>query len=134
MVLNQLFNEKPSLELVNKIIQKFGLKDINDTTEFTTLDMDKINTLVNIKPLVDEIRDCYIPCKRVKYASEFNNKTVITILRQFIKMYDHDLSSKEKFIKGTKYLVYKIITKQDKDFSKKNKKYINKKEITIVFD
>jgi hypothetical protein len=43
-------------------------------------------------------------------------------------MYDHDLSSKEKFIKGTKYLVYKIITKQDKDFSKKNKKYINKKD------
>jgi len=122
MVLNQLFNEKPSLELVNKIIQKFGLKDINDTTEFTTLDMDKINTLVNIKPLVDEIRDCYIPCKRVKYASEFNNKTVITILRQFIKMYDHDLSSKEKFIKGTKYLVYKIITKQDKVFYKQNKK------------
>ena len=134
MVLNQLFNEKPSLELVNKLVSKFGLKDINDSTEFTTLDMDRINTLVNFKIIENDIRDIYIPCKREKYASSFTNKSLITILRQFIKMYEHDLFSKEKFIKGQKYLVYKIITKQDKEFSKKNKKYINKKEITIVFD
>ena len=134
MVVNQLFNEKPSLELVNKLVSKFGLKDINDSTEFTTLDMDRINTLVNFKTIENDIKDIYIPCKRDKYASAFTNKSLITILRQFVKMYEHDLSSREKFIKGQKYLVYKIITKQDKDFSKKNKKYINKKEITIVFD
>lgn len=134
MVLNQLFNEKPSLELVNKLVSKFGLKNIDDNTEFTTLDMDRVNTLVNFKLIENDIRDTYIPCKRDKYANSFTNKSLITILRQFIKIYDHDLLSREKFIKGQKYLVYKIITKKDKEYSKRNKKYINKKEITIVFD
>jgi hypothetical protein len=134
MVLNQLFNEKPSLELVNKLVSKFGLKDINDNTEFTILDMERINTLINFKLIESDIKDAYIPCKRIKYANIFTNKSLITILRQFIKLYDKDLFSKEKFINGNKYLVYKIVSKQDKEFSKKNKKYINKKEITIVFD
>jgi hypothetical protein len=134
MVLNQLFNDKPSLELVNKLVSKFGLKDINDNKEFTILDMDRINTLVNFKIIESDIKESYIPCKRAKYTSIFTNKSLITILRQFIKLYDHDLFSKEKFINGRKYLVYKIVSKEDKEFSKKNKKYINKKEITIVFD
>lgn len=134
MILNQLFNYRPSLELTNKIIQKFGLNDINDTTEFTFLDMNRLNTTTNIKSFENEIRECYIPCKRAKYVSEFTNKSIITILRQFLKIYDYDLTSYEKFIKGTKYLVYKIITKKDKEFTKKNKKYIAKKEITIIFD
>lgn len=134
MVLNQLFNEKPSLELINKILQKIGLKDINDITEFTTLDLDKNNSITSIKQFEDEIKECYIPCKRVKYVSEINNKTIITILRQFLKIYEYDLISREKYIGNIKYLLYKIVTKKDKDLSKKNKKYINKKEITIVFD
>jgi hypothetical protein len=116
------------------MVQKLGLKDINDNTEFTILDMDKLNTVININSIIDEIKECYIPCKRQKYINVITNKSIITILRQFIKMHDYDLFSKEKFINGTKYLVYKIITKKDKEFSKKNKKYINKKEITIVFD
>jgi len=134
MVLNQLFNEKPPLELIIKILQKIGLKDINDTTEFTTLDLDTHNSITNIKLFENEIKECYIPCKRSKYVSEISNKTIITILRQFLKMYEYDLISREKYIGGIKYLLYKIVTKKDKDFSKKNKKYINKKEITIVFD
>ena len=48
MVLNQLFSIKPPLALVNKIIQKFGLKDIHDSSTFTTLDIDRHNTIMNI--------------------------------------------------------------------------------------
>ena len=134
MVYNQLFVKKPSLELLNNLITKLGLKDINDNTEFTFIDMNLINTIVAIKTIENEIRECYIPCKRAKYATNLDNKGIITILRQFLKVHDHDLQSREKFIKGTKYLVYKIITKQDKEFAKKTKKYQPKKEITIVFD
>ena len=89
---------------------------------------------MNIKVFENEIKNCYIPCKRLKYANEINNKTIITILRQFLKLHEYDLNSKEKFIKGTKYLIYKIISKKEKDKLKKTKKYINNKEITIVFD
>ena len=134
MVLNQLFNDKPPLELINRIIQKIGLKDIHDTTEFSTLDIDRHNTIMNIKVFENEIKNCYIPCKRLKYANEINNKTIITILRQFLKLHEYDLNSKEKFIKGTKYLIYKIISKKEKDKIKKTKKYISNKSVTIVFD
>ena len=134
MVLNQLFAHRPPLELVNKMLPKFGIKDIHDnTTEFTVLDMAQLNTLTAVLAYEDEIKACYIPCKREKYLGEIDDKALITVLRQFLKMHDHDLQSREKFIKGTKYLVYHVITKQEKDFIKKSKKP-QKKEVTIVFD
>lgn len=134
MVLNQLFAKRPTLELLSKILPKFGIRDINDnTTEFTLLDMAQLNTLVAVSAFENEIKECYIPCKRDKYVGTLDDKSLITVLRQFLKMYDHDLQSREKFIKGTKYLVYHVITKQEKDFIKKSKKP-QKKEVTIVFD
>jgi hypothetical protein len=134
MVLNQLFAHRPPLELVNKMLPKFGIKNIDDnTTEFTLLDMAQLNTLTSVLTFENEIKECYIPCKRDKYLGNLDDKGLITVLRQFLKMHDHDLQSREKFIKGTKYLVYHVITKQEKDFIKKSKKP-QKKEITIVFD
>jgi hypothetical protein len=134
MVLNQLFAHRPPIELINKMLPKFGVKNIDDnTTEFTVLDMAQLNTLGAVLAYENEIKECYIPCKRDKYVSELDDKALITVLRQFLKMHDHDLQSREKFIKGTKYLVYHVITKQEKDFIKKSKKP-QKKEVTIVFD
>ena len=134
MVLNQLFAYRPPLELVSKMLPKFGIRNIDDsTTEFTLLDMAHLNTLTSVQTFIDEIKECYIPCKRDKYLGSLDDKSLITILRQFLKMHDHDLQSREKFIKGTKYLVYHVITKQEKDFIKKSKKP-QKKEIIIVFD
>lgn len=133
MVLNQLFAHEPSLELINNMLPKFGLKDLKDTTEFSFLDMDHINTLIAIKPFENYIKDCYIPCKREKFASILDNKALVTILRQFLKVHDYDLHSREKFIKGTKYIMYHIVTKQEKNFIKTNRKP-QKKEVTIEFD
>lgn len=134
MVLNQLFAFRPSLELVLKLLSKFGINNINDNiTEFTLLDMTKLNTITSIKAFENEIKECYIPCKQEKYLKHLDEKSLITVLRQFLKMHDYDLQSREKFIKGTKYLVYHVITKQEKEFIKKSKTK-QKKEITIVFD
>ena len=71
--------------------------------------------------------------KKKKYFNDINtltNKQAITILRQLLKVYNYDLFSKEKFIKGTKYSVYKIISKNNKIFDLNKKK----KEIIILFD
>ena len=87
-----------------------------------------------IARLESELRKYYLPCKQKIYFNNINiltNKEAITILRQLLKIHDYDLNSREKFIKGTKYSIYKIITKQDKIFSLHNKK---NKEITINFD
>ena len=137
MIINQLFVKKPAIELINKLIKAFGLNDINDTREFSQLDIEKNNTLELLKGFENELLECYIPCKQKKYINDIQNithKNAINIFRQFLKSHNFDLYSKEKFIKGTKYSVYKITTKQEKDSSKKTKKQSIKKEITIVFD
>jgi len=135
MVVNQLFIKTPPFELITRIINAFGLNDINDTREFSKIDMDKHKTLDYFHTLEKELGEYYIPCKRKEYIDNIKNivyKEAITIFRQLLKTYNYDLYSKERFIKGTKYLVYKIVTKLDK--SKKTKKKIKPKEIVIVFD
>jgi hypothetical protein len=44
------------------------------------------------------------------------------------------MNSREKFIKGSKYLIYRIITKHEKENIKRLKRVIPNKEVTIVFD
>ena len=136
MIINQLFVKKPPIELINKLIKAFGLNDLNDSREFSQLDIEKNNTLELLKGFENDLLECYIPCKQKKYINDIKNithKNAINIFRQFLKSHSFDLYSKEKFIKGTKYSVYKITTKQEKE-SKKTMKQPLKKEIIIVFD
>jgi len=141
MVVNQLFIVKPHINLINKIIKAFGLNNINDTTEFSYLDMDNNNhnTLNILHNMKKELGDCYIPCKRKIYVDNMNmnttnNKTAITIFKHFLKPYNYDLYSREGYVNGYKCMLYKIITKKDKLFITKTKKKKKKKEIVIVFD
>ena len=135
MIINQLFIKTPPIDLINRIIKSFGLNDINDPREFSKIDMDKNKTLEYFHTLEKELGEYYIPCKRKEYIDNIKNilnKEAITIFRQLLKTYNYDLYSKERFIKGTKYLVYKIVTKIDKNKNTKKKKVV--KEIVIVFD
>ena len=133
MVLKQLFVSKPPIDLLNNIIKSFGLKNLNDTKEFSYIDMNKLNTIQFFNNLENELNKYYLPCKQKIYFNDIKkltNKQAITIFRQLLKIYDYDLYSKEKFIKGIKYSVYKIISKNEKIFNLKKKK----KEIIISFD
>ena len=140
MVLKQLFISKPPIDFVTQIINGFGLNTLNDKKEFSYLDMDRENTLNIFRNLENKLRSYYIPCKQKIYFNNINNltnKEAITILKQLLKIHDYDLNSREKFINGNKYSVYKIITKQEKIFNmnmNKNKNNNKNKEIVIVFD
>jgi hypothetical protein len=134
MVINQLFISKPPIELLQRLIHGFGFKKFNDKREFCYLDMDRLNTLEVFHHLDLELSKYYLPCKKKIYFNDIKNltnKEAITILKQLLKIYDYYLNSREKFIKGTKYSVYKIITKQDNIFNLNKQK---NKEIIIVFD
>ena len=96
--------------------------------------MNELKTLNIFHILENDLRKYYIPCKQKIYFDNMNNltnKEAITILKQLLKIHDYDLNSREKFIKGIKYSIYKIITKQEKIFNIKKKK---NKEIVIIFD
>ena len=137
MVINQLFNRMPTIDILNKIIKAFGLKDINDKKEFCELDSEIHNTVMVLRGMESEIKDYYIPCKQKKYfdnPEDLNYKSAITIFKQILKTHDYDLLSREKFIKGKKYQVYKIGTKQEKAFLKNKNSVTEPQEVVINWD
>ena len=135
MVVNQLFIIKPSQELILKILTTFGIKDLKDNHEFSLLDMNTIDTVKKLKELEPEIQKYYLPCKQKIYLNNWNYKTCITIARQFLKTIDYDIHSREKFIKNKKYLLYKLITRQEKEQERiKKSKRTKKREVIITFD
>ena len=149
MVVNQLFISKPPIELVTKLINAFGIKNINDSSEFSYMNMN-MNMNSNNSPepvsiisnLQKELSEYYIPCKRKIYFYMIGNdsnidnieqsKSLITILRQLLKLYNYNLSSREGYVNGIKNMIYKIVV--NTKVKKIRKKRLPKKEFVINFD
>ena len=49
-------------------------------------------------------------------------KKIITILRQFVRVFGYFIFSKEKYIQGEKYITYQIMPLNKKNFLKLRKK------------
>ena len=77
----------------------------------------------------DELANYYLPCKANIYLKNITLKRCIVILRQFLKCHNYNLYSKEKFIKGVKYLIYYIGHESDTNIIP-----IKKEKIVISFD
>ena len=119
MTINQLFKKKPSKELVEKLINTFGLMGFNDDSFFSKKETDKNNTISKINNLIPILDEYYLPCKKKIYLRDINYKRSITILRQCIKIYNFVLKSKEKYIKGDKLIIYQIVPIDEKPKEKK---------------
>ena len=125
--MNQLFKKEPTDEIILKLIQCLGLKDLNDKTEFSKLQMEHINTIIRFKLIEEELKKFYLPCKAKKYLNKYEYKNIITICRQFLKIKNYTLVAKEKYIKTKKYLNYKLITLEEKKITStinKNETYV----------
>ena len=109
---NQLFKVSPNIEITEKILENFGIKGVDDNHSFTRENLIDLNTVKNINNMYDELMRYYIPCKAKKYLADLNEKKCITILRQFLKIQNHTLMSKEKYIQGKKILYYQVIPLQ----------------------
>ena len=133
---NQLFRKIPPEELVLKIIQTFGLKDFDDRRIFSRKQLDKLKTVDKINDLKSELNKYYLPCKSRTYLNGLNNKNVITVLRQCIKLYGYIVVSREKYSKGEKFIIYNIKSLDEKQNEAcRNKiKTVNKCKKTIVIN
>lgn len=110
---NQLFKISPDLDFTEKLLKLFGIKDINDNHSFTRSNLEDLKTVEKVKGTKDKLLKYYIPCKAKKYILiELNEKKCITILRQFLKVHNHTLISKEKYVNGKKQLFYQVIPQQ----------------------
>jgi hypothetical protein len=110
---NQLFKLSPDLDFTEKLLKLFGIKDINDNHSFTRSNLEDLKTVEKVKETTVKLLKYYIPCKAKKYIlTELNEKKCITILRQFLKVHNHTLISKEKYVNGKKMLFYQVIPQQ----------------------
>lgn len=125
---NQLFKIVPDLQIIQAILDAFGLDDIEDTRIFTKEHMKDVDTVQKINELIPTLKEYYIPCKSKKYLIDLNEKKCITILRQFVKIHHYKCIGMEKSIKGDKCMIFRLFY-SDEDYlkspmSKEKKEYV----------
>ena len=129
---NQLFRILPEVEVINSLLEIFGLSSLHDTKSFTKESLKENDTINNLCKMKDVLDKYYLPCKSKNYTTNINEKRCITILRQFIKVHGYTLISKERYIDGKKMSVYRLIKSDDKVSTPKKSNC--KKDIVISFE
>ena len=114
MPINQLFKNIPDRSFVIELINLYGIEDFDDNKYFTIKTLEKLNTIQNLNSIKDKLNEYYIECKSKTYLTDITLKRCIVILRQFLRCHGYTLFSKEKFVKGEKQTIYKIV-KLDKE-------------------
>jgi hypothetical protein len=131
MVKNQLFRVLPDIEIINILLESVGLSSLVDTNFFTKDSIKELNTVEKIIEIKDKLATYYLPCKSKVYLTGINDKKCITIIRQFIKVHNYTLISKERYINRKKLCVYRLIKLDDKPKLSPNN---TKKDIVISFE
>lgn len=129
MPINQLFKNMPERSFVITLINLYGIEDFDDDKYFTKKTLEKLNTIEKINDIRDKLNEYYIDCKSKTYLTDITLKRCIVILRQFLRCHGYTLFSKEKFVKGEKQTIYKIV-KLDKEVVVPKKK----EKIIVSFD
>ena len=129
---NQLFKIVPDLQIIQSILNAFGLDNLEDTRLFTKEHMKDINTVDQMTELSDKLKEYYLPCKSKKYLINLDEKKCITILRQFAKIHYYKCIGMEKSIKSNKIMTYRLLySKEDYLKSPQNK---DKKDYILSFE
>lgn len=105
-MINQLFKQVPTLEFLTKLLKCFGLKDLEDRSEFTKDNLIKINIIDKINNLLPELVIYYIPCKYNYFLKDLTINKCITILKQVLRVFDYQLKKREHVINKTKIIYY----------------------------
>jgi|TARA_B100000902_G_scaffold290754_1_gene277064 hypothetical protein len=124
MPINQLFKNMPDRSFVITLINLYGIVDFDDNKYFTKNTLETLNTVENLNNMSDKLKEYYIDCKSNTYLKDITLKRSIVILRQFLRCHGYTLFSKEKFIKGKKQTIYKIVKLDTEVVLPKKKKKI----------
>jgi len=130
---NQNFKNNPDMNIINTLLQTFGLTDLDDDRYFTKENMKEMNTVDSINLLIPKLEEYYLPCKSKIYLKNLTEKKSITILRQFIKNYNYKLITFEKSIQGRKQLTYRLMY-VNSDSLKSNKEKVENTKYIVTFD
>lgn len=131
---NQTFRNLPDINIINTLLETFGLENLNDNRLFTREHMIEINTVEQINELIDKLSEYYLPCKCKNYLENINEKKSITILRQFVKIHNYKVSTFEKSIKGQKQMIYQLAPINDDYLSSTKEDPVENRKYIISFD
>ena len=130
---NQLFKKIPSDELFIKILNAYGFKNLQDKRSITIDYLKQEGTVTKINNLKSELEKYYLPCKSRTYLNGLTEKNLITILRQILKTRDYTIISHEKYIRGEKFINYRLDSYESKVYNPIISKNSNGSPITISF-
>ena len=130
MTINQLFKKKPPKDLILKLLLLLNIKEFKSDTKFSQKTITDNSVLIKCIPIINELKNFYLPCKQKIYLVNLTAKKIITVIKQCIKLYNYKLLSKEKYINGTKIILYNINI--NKEVVTKNS--IIHKNYTLSFD
>ena len=108
---NQLFKKLPTEEILNKVLLCFDIIDLHKgKIAFCRQDIIRLNSVKKLNKITDELKEYYLPCKARTYLNDLNEKNIVTILRQILKNFNYNIISKEKYLRGEKFILYNIIS------------------------
>lgn len=126
---NQLFTVEPSFDFVQKIMELFLGKNINNPYyQFSRKMLEDKKIVEEINKMVPELKEYYLKCKHTKYLEKIDSKKCITIFRQLLRVHGYKVNSTEKYQNGSKFLLYQVEKHKD------NKMTPKKINFTIDFD
>lgn len=136
MAKNQLFRKVVDDEIVQTIVEAFGFRSLKDRRSFSRSDLIKLKTVSKIQELKPELEKYYLPCKGRTYLNDLNEKNVVTILRQCIKPKGYTVNSREKYLKGDKFIIYNLCPLDQKEYISvvSGNVDMQNKETVITFD
>jgi hypothetical protein len=116
MKINQLFSKFIELDLLLKLLECFGIHDINNKKVFCKYDMIQLETVQKIKELRPVLEHYYLPCKAKIYldVDSLNEKRAVSILKQILRLHDYYLFTREKNVNNKKVIYYQIISKKER--------------------
>ena len=130
---NQLFKKNPSDELFITILNAYGFLNLDDKRSITRDYLKKEGTVAKINSLRSELEKYYLPCKARTYLNGLTEKNIITILRQILKTRNYTIISHEKYLRGEKFINYRLDTCQSKVYNPIISKNNTNSPITISF-
>jgi hypothetical protein len=131
---NQLFRKNPTREITLEVIKCFGLINFEDNHNFSRRDLLQFQTVDKIKNLKIELEKYYLPCKARTYLNDLNSKNVITILRQIVKQHGYVVYSREKYIRGDKFIIYQLVPSEQRFYRPVNIETNFNKQCIVRFD
>jgi len=121
---SQTFKIKPSIEIINKLLDCIGLSGLDCEEEFTLKKLIENNVIEKFKIIEPELVPFYVPCKARKYLNKYEVKNIITIVRQFLKTCAYNFETKEKYSNKRKFLIYKIVKNRVEEEEPNQENYV----------